>query len=64
MRLIKKNPFAGMMAAVRSNRDRQEYVDLEVFAKVLNKAPNARWRSLLVLGKTRGFENPQRSPGA
>jgi integrase len=61
--LIKRNPFAGMMATVRSNRDRQEYVDLEVFAKVLNKAPNARWRSLLVLARLGALRIPSEAQG-
>jgi len=52
-----------MMATVRSNRDRQEYVELEVFAKVLDKAPNARWRSLLVLARLGAFRIPSEAQG-
>ena len=51
------------MATVRSNRDRQEYVELEVFAKVLDKAPNARWRSLLVLARLGAFRIPSEAQG-
>jgi len=49
--LIERNPFKGMASTVRSNKQRQEYVPLETFAKVLAKAPNARWRALLVLAR-------------
>ena len=61
--LIEKNPFAGLTATVRSNRERQEYVDLEVFAKVLDKAPNARWRSLLVLARLGALRIPSEAQG-
>lgn len=49
--LITLNPFAGMSATVRSNKERQYYVDFTTFNKVLDKAPNARWRALLVLAR-------------
>lgn len=61
--LIAKNPFAGLTATVRSNRERQEYVDLEVFGKVLDKAPNARWRSLLVLARLGALRIPSEAQG-
>ena len=56
--LIEKNPFAGMKTTVRNNRDRQAYVTLEDFGKVLAKAPNARWRALLVLARIGGLRTP------
>ncbi|MFN3191752.1 MAG: tyrosine-type recombinase/integrase [Aureliella sp.] len=46
-----RNPFLGMSTAVRSNKERKHYIDLATFAKVLEKAPNARWRALLVLSR-------------
>jgi integrase len=61
--LIDKNPFAGMKARVGSNKERQEYVDLEVFGKVLDKAPNARWRSLLVLARLGALRIPSEAQG-
>ncbi len=61
--LIEKNPFVGLASEVRCNRERQEYVDLEVFGKVLEKAPNARWRSLLVLARLAGLRIPSEAQG-
>jgi integrase len=61
--LIDRNPFAGMVARVGSNKERQEYVPLEVFAKVLDKAPNARWRSLLVLARLGALRIPSEAQG-
>jgi integrase len=61
--LIEKNPFEGMVARVGSNKERQEYVALEVFAKVLDKAPNARWRSLLVLARLGALRIPSEAQG-
>jgi len=52
-----------MVARVGSNKERQEYVDLEVFAKVLDKAPNARWRSLLVLARLGALRIPSEAQG-
>lgn len=49
--LIDRNPFLGLSTTVRSNKERKHYIDLDTFAKVLNKAPNARWKALLVLSR-------------
>jgi integrase len=61
--LIARNPFAGMSTSVRSNKERKHYVDLGTFAKVLEKAPNARWRSLLVLARLAAFRIPSEAQG-
>jgi integrase len=61
--LIARNPFAGMSTSVRSNKERKHYVDLETFAKVLEKAPNATWRSLLVLARLAAFRIPSEAQG-
>ena len=61
--LISRNPFAGMSTSVRSNKERKHYVDLEAFAKVLEKAPNATWRSLLVLARLAAFRIPSEAEG-
>lgn len=57
---IVRNPFAGrdLPTAVRSNRDRQFYVPLDVFQKVLESVPNARWRALLVLARIGALRVP------
>ncbi len=63
--VIARNPFAGrdMQTTVRSNKDRQFYVPLDVFEKVLEKAPNARWRALLVLARIGAFRIPSEAKG-
>jgi integrase len=61
--LIARNPFAGMSTSVRSNKERKHYVDLGTFAKILEKAPNARWRSLLVLARLAAFRIPSEAQG-
>ena len=49
--LVDRNPFLGLSTTVRSNKERKHYIDLETFAKILEKAPNARWKALLVLSR-------------
>jgi integrase len=61
--LIIRNPFLGMSTSVRSNKERKLYIDLETFAKVLEKAPNAKWRSLLVLARLAAFRIPSEAQG-
>jgi len=56
--LIERNPFDGIPANVRSNKSRQHYVDRETFAKVLAKAPNARWRALLLFARLGALRVP------
>ncbi len=57
------DPFAGLPSSVKSNKERQAYVDLDSFAKVLAKAPNARWRALLVLARIGAFRIPSEAQG-
>lgn len=61
--LLTQNPFAGMSATVRANKTRQAYIDLEMFALVLAKAPNARWRALLLLARIGAIRVPSEIQG-
>jgi integrase len=61
--ILDRNPFEGLSTAVRANEERKVYVDLGDFAKVLAKAPNARWRSLLVLARIAAFRIPSEAQG-
>ncbi len=63
--LIHRNPFAGkdMQTTVRSNKERMHYVPLEIFETVLEKAPIARWRALLVLARIGAFRIPSEAAG-
>lgn len=56
--LIERNPFSGLAARVGSNKERQAYIDLEVFGKALEFSPNARWRALLVLARLGALRVP------
>jgi integrase len=56
--LIERNPFSGLSASVRSNKERQSYIELEVFGKALEFAPNARWRALLILARLGALRVP------
>ena len=56
--LIERNPFDGIPANVRSNKTRQHYVDRKAFAKVLAKAPTARWRALLMFARLGALRVP------
>lgn len=56
--IVDRNPFERLPASVRSNKDRQEYVSMATFSKVLRAAPNARWRSLLVLARIGALRIP------
>ncbi len=50
--LVTRNPFANAgPVAVRGNKERLFYIDLDTFNKVLDAAPNARWRCLLSLAR-------------
>ncbi len=49
--LVDRNPFLGLSTTVRSNKERKHYIDLDTFSKILEKAPNARWKALLVLSR-------------
>ncbi len=61
--LISRNPFVGMSTSVRSNKERQHYIPIDVFSKVLEKAPNATWRSLLVLARLGALRIPSEAQG-
>ncbi len=61
--LLDRNPFEGLSTSVRSNEERKAYVGLEDFAKVLEKASNAKWKSLLVLARIAGFRIPSEAQG-
>jgi integrase len=61
--ILERNPFDGLSTTVRSNEERKAYVDLEDFSKVLECAPGARWRSLLVLARIAAFRIPSEAQG-
>jgi integrase len=61
--LIPRNPFQAFRGAVRSNKERQHYVELADFQKVLDKAPDTYWKSLLLLGRLAGLRIPSEAAG-
>lgn len=56
--LITKNPFEGIPSTVRSNKERQEYVSMETFSLVLDKAPDGKWKLLMVLARVAALRIP------
>ncbi len=56
--LISRNPFNGFKTSVRSNKEKQFYIDMPTYEKVLAKAPNTRWRVLLGLARLTAFRIP------
>lgn len=64
-KLVTSNPFKSrtLPASATSNADRQEYISMEDFARVLKAAPNARWRALLVLARIAGLRMPSEVAG-
>jgi integrase len=56
--IIDRNPFKGIASSVRANKERQVYVDRQTIDQVLAKAPNARWRALIVLARYAALRVP------
>ena len=61
--LIARNPFQSFRGAVRANKERQQYVPLSEFQKVVDKAPDAYWKSLLLLARLTGLRIPSEAAG-
>ncbi len=61
--LIDRNPFTGQTTTVKCNKDRQRYIELETFSKVLEHAPNSRWRALMVLARLGALRVPSEVKG-
>lgn len=61
--LIVRNPFQAFRVSVRSNKERQHYVDLGDFMQVVDRAPDAYWKSLLLLGRIAGLRIPSEAAG-
>lgn len=56
--LIARNPFSGLPSTVRSNKERQEYVSMETFSLVLDKAPDSKWKLLMILARVAALRIP------
>jgi integrase len=61
--LISRNPFQGFRGAVRSNKERQHYVELSLFQKALDQAPTPDWKCLLLLARLAGLRIPSEAAG-
>lgn len=57
-KLIVDNPFAELVSAVRANRARMRFIDLETSAKVFAACPNAEWRLIFALSRFGGVRCP------
>lgn len=56
--LIVRNPFAKLPSSVRPNADREHYVTMEDFAKLLKHVPDSDWRLLLMLARIESLRIP------
>lgn len=61
--LIQRNPFVGMAASVRSNKERSQYVSMQTLIRVLKFTPNAKWRAMLVLARVAALRVPSELAG-
>jgi integrase len=61
--VIARNPFHGLTASVRSNKERVQYVPMSDFEKVVAAAPDARWKALLVLARVAALRVPSEVAG-
>ncbi|HMP08656.1 MAG TPA: tyrosine-type recombinase/integrase, partial [Lacipirellulaceae bacterium] len=58
-RLLFESPFAGMKkTGDLASRDRDQYIDLDVIAKVLAACPDNRWRLIFALARFGGLRCP------
>ena len=58
LRLIGENPFADQKAAIQPNSKRMAYITPEMIAKVIDAAPDAYWRLVIVLARYGGIRVP------
>ena len=57
-RLIGSNPFQDLCATSKTNADRQRFIDRATISKVIEAAPDAEWRLLIVLARFGGLRIP------
>ncbi len=56
--LIERNPFTGIPSTVRSNKERKEYVPMDTYSLVLEKAPDSKWKLLMILARIGALRIP------
>lgn len=61
--LIDRNPFRNLVSSNKANKERQRYIELEEFNKVLAKAQTPHWRSILVLARVAALRCPSELVG-
>ncbi len=57
-RMLAVNPFDGIRAGSQTNRDRQHFVSLDDYEKLLAACPDAEWRVLIALSRIGGLRCP------
>ncbi len=58
LRWISENPFAGLVASVQPNEERMKFIDHPTINKVIEMAPDARWRGIIALARFGGLRIP------
>ena len=55
---VQDNPFDGLSAVVRPDKDRQHYIDQDTITAVIAACPNAEWRALVTIARYAGLRVP------
>ena len=61
--LVDRNPFRNLVSSNKANKERQRYIELEEFNKVLAEAQTPHWRSILVLARVAALRCPSELAG-
>ena len=56
--LVDHNPFEGLPASVKANRERFFYVDRKMIDRILEHCPDVEWRLIMVLTRYGGLRCP------
>ncbi len=61
--LIDRNPFRKLVSSNKANKERQQYIEIGQFNKVLASAQTPHWRSILVLARVAALRCPSELAG-
>jgi integrase len=55
---VQDNPFDGLSAVVKPDKDRQRYIDPQTAGALLDACPDAQWRALVTMARWGGLRVP------
>jgi integrase len=62
-KVLRENPFRGLAATVRENKERQEFIPWESVAAVIKVAPTTEWKALIAFCRLVGPRVPSELAG-